>query len=50
MNELEAMGQGRELSCGYQTLINWDKAGAGKSYAPIQVRVDAMSCLFFVFC
>ncbi|MCH5333888.1 MAG: Lrp/AsnC family transcriptional regulator [Agathobacter sp.] len=38
MNELEAMEQ-EGIICGYHTLINWDKAGAEKVTALIEVRV-----------
>ena len=38
MNELEAMEQER-IICGYHTLIDWDKVGADKVSAMIEVRV-----------
>ena len=38
MNELEAMEK-ENIICGYQTLINWDKAGVEKVSALIEVRV-----------
>ena len=38
MNELEAMEK-ENIICGYNTLINWDKAGVEKVSALIEVRV-----------